>query len=59
MLGQLKACSSLEGFSVSVGPSECPKFKVELDFILKTQSTVTNEVILSFNLRKKTGNLKY
>ena len=39
LLDQLKARSTLEGFSVSVGLSECPQFKVELDLILKTQST--------------------
>ena len=58
LLGQLKARRSLERFIASVGLSECRQFKAELDFILKTQSTRWNEVILSFNLRRRTSNLK-
>ena len=54
----VKSGSSLKGFSASLGLSECPEFKVELDFILKPQSIEWNEVISSFNLRRKAGNLK-
>ena len=41
----------------SLGLSEGPQFKGESDFILKAQNTGKNEVISSFNLSRKTGNL--
>ena len=56
--GSVRSCSSVDGFSASLGLSEHPKFKVELDFILKTQSIGWNEVISSFNLSRITSNLK-
>ena len=53
----VKSWGLFEGFSASLGLSEGPQFKGESDFILKAQNTGKNEVISSFNLSRKTGNL--